>query len=164
MAGPYKITDAARVWGRAWYEQTWTSRSTSLDDERLDGYIARKQTHLHKLAIVLAAAARDDLVIEIDDLMLANTMLESVEGDLDKVFSRIGRTEDSLQSERFIQYLKRKGDCSYESAYRYIHSYFPNFKDFESILAGTVRAGYITMTQKGSEFWLYYSGPKDTPT
>ena len=162
LCGPYTITEEGRKWGRAWYERTWTTRTADLDDERLDGYIARKQTHLHKLAIVIAAADRDALVIEQDDLILANTMLESVEGDLDKVFSRIGRTEDSLQSERFIQFIRRKGECSYESAYRYIHSYFPNFKDFEGILAGSVRAGYITLMQKGAEFWLKYSGPKET--
>jgi hypothetical protein len=88
-------------------------------------------------------------------------MLESVEGDLDKVFSRIGRTEDSLQSERFIQFIRRKGECSYEDAYRYIHAYFPNFKDFEGILSGTIRAGYVGLMQKGSAFWLKYTGPKE---
>ena len=158
LVGPYSITEEARIWGRAWYEEVWKTRPPELDDDRLDGYLARKQTHMHKLAIVLAASRRDELFITGEDLQLANTMLKSVEADLSKVFSRIGRTEDSLQSERLVQYIQRRVECPYLDAYRHIHSYFPDFRDYEGILSGCVRSGLITMFQKGSDFWLKYTG------
>jgi hypothetical protein len=162
LTGPYAIERSAREWGRDWYERNWTQASSVSDDDRLAGYVARKQTHLHKLAIVIAASERDELVITKDDLILAETMLTSVEGDLDKVFSRIGRTEDSLQAERFIQFIRKKeSGCAYEEAYQYIHAYFPDFKAFEGILSGAVRAGYVTLGQKGNQFWLTYTGPKE---
>lgn len=158
LCGPYEISEAARVWGRAWYERLWNARSETLSDDRLEGYVARKQTHMHKLAMVLAAARRDRLVILDEDLIIADQMLATTEEGLDKVFSRIGRTEDSLQSERFVQYIKRKSPCSYKEAYLNIHSYFPDFRDFEGILTGAIRSGLISMRQSGDDFVLVYTG------
>lgn len=143
LVGPYTITAEARAWGRDWYERFWKAASSRMDSQMLEGYAARKQTHMHKLAMVISAAQRDDLVIEKDDLQLANSMLEDAETDMPKVFSRIGRSETSLHAERFIDYVKRKGNVSYEDAYRYMHVNFPDFRDFEGVLAGAVRSGQI---------------------
>jgi transcriptional regulator with XRE-family HTH domain len=73
-----------------------------------------------------------------------------LEADLDKVFSRIGRSEESLQAERFIAFIKRHGKISYTKAYHHIHSYFPDFRDFEGILAGAIRSGLIRMRFEGN--------------
>lgn len=159
LVGPYTIDESARVWGRDWYEKLWTeARHADLQDDRLDGYVARKQTHMHKLAIILAASCRDELVITRDELQLADTMLRSTEADLSKVFSRIGRSEDSLQSERFIQYVRRRGLCPYDEAYLHIHAHFPDFREFEGILSGAIRAGLIGLVQSGSTMMLKYTG------
>ena len=120
------------------------------DEEYADGYVARKQTHLHKLAMVLSASRSDDLVISIEDLVLANAMLEETEKKLDMVFSRIGRSEESLQAERFIDFIKRQGRVPYTKAYKYIHSYFPDFRDFEGVVTGAVRSGVIRMEFTGT--------------
>lgn len=151
LVGPFTITEEARVWGREWYEKFWRAAASRMDDQMLEGYAARKQTHLHKLAMVWAAAQRDSLIITAEDLQLANTMLEDLETDMPKVFSRIGRSEESLQSERFIAFVEKKGAIPYEEAYRTIHAYFPDFRDFEGILNGAVRSGQLvlTMTTKG---------------
>lgn len=163
LVGPYTIDESARVWGRDWYEKLWTeARHADLQDDRLDGYVARKQTHMHKLAIILAASCRDELVITRDELQLADTMLRSTEADLSKVFSRIGRSEDSLQSERFIQYVRRRGLCPYDEAYLHIHAHFPDFREFEGILSGAIRAGLIGLVQSGSTMMLKYTGTDGT--
>lgn len=145
LAGNYKLAPAAIEWGTTWYEWHYKNRPEALDDERFGGYIARKQTHIHKLAIVLAAAQRDELIITAEDLVLANTMVTDLEKDMPKVFSKIGRTEESVNAEKFIQYIQLKGEVPYEEAYHFIHRYFPNARDFESIVAGAIRAGYIEL-------------------
>ena len=109
------------------------------------GYAARKQTHMHKTAMVISASRSSDRVITAEDLQLANNMLLDLEADMPKVFSRIGRTEDSMQAERFIEYVIRKGSVSYEEAYRMIHLYFPDHRDFEGILSGAIRSGQIEL-------------------
>lgn len=154
LVGEYELDREAIAWGTEWYEKLWQSRPDNLEDDRLDGYVARKQTHMHKLAMILAASQRDELVILKDDLIVADTMLASTEADLGKVFSRIGRTEDSLQVERFLGYVRRKGKVSYDEAYRVIHASFPDFRDFEGILSGCLRAGYVRMDQVGNSFYI----------
>ena len=152
LVGPYTLTAEARDWGRAWYERMWTTQNERIDDDRLDGYLARKQTHMHKLSLILSASRGDEQVIELGDLVLADKMLETTEKDIDKVFSRIGRSEDSLQAERFISFIKRHGKegLPYIKAYQHIHSYFPDFRDFEGVLAGALKSGQIKMFFKGN--------------
>lgn len=146
LAGPLVITPAAREWGRGWYESFWKDAVSRMDDQMLEGYAARKQTHLHKLAMVLSTSRSNDLIIQRDDLEIADAMLLDVEADMHRVFSRIGRSEESLQAERFIEYVKRHGPVAYDKAYKMIHTYFPDFRDFEGVLAGALRSGQIIMT------------------
>lgn len=154
LCGPFKISAEARTWGRAWYESFWKSAADRMDDQMLEGYAARKQTHLHKVAMVLSASRGDSLVIEEEDLKLANVMLEDIEQDMHKVFSRMGRTDDSMQAERFIEFVRKKAAIPYEEAYKMIHVYFPDFRDFEGILAGAIRSGQLRLDLRGDGMWL----------
>lgn len=151
LAGPYALAPEAIAWGTAWYEQHYKSRPPELDDDRFGGYIARKQTHIHKLAIVLAAAQRDELVIKAEDLATANRMVTDLEKDMPKVFSKIGRSEESVNAEKFIQYIQSRGTVPYAEAYQFVHRYFPFARDFESIVAGAIRSGYLTLDLSSAE-------------
>ncbi len=154
LVGPFTIDATARDWGRAWYERFWKDAASRMDDQMLEGYAARKQTHMHKVAMVLSASRGDSLIITIDDLQLANTMLEDLEADMHRVFSRIGRTEDSMQAERFIEFVRRKGSIPYHDAYKMIHIYFPDFRDFEGILAGAINSGQLKVATTAAGIFL----------
>lgn len=154
LCGEYKLEPDARAWGKVWYEELWTAQASSTSAEILDGYIARKQTHLHKLAMILAASQRDRLIITKDDLELAHTMLTETEKDLLKVFSRIGKTDEALHAEQLITMIRRRKAMPYTEAYATIHNHFPNFSDFEGIVAGMLRAGFVTLEQRGNDFWF----------
>ena len=145
LAGPYKLSEEAIEWGEAWYETHYKRENSLSNDDRFGGYLARKQTHLHKLAMVLAASSRDQLTITVEDLATANIMITELESDMPKVFAKIGRTEQSIQAERFIKYVEKMGRLSYIDAYKFIHTHFPDSKDFEGILTGAMRAGYLRM-------------------
>jgi hypothetical protein len=145
MTGPFSLTTNARAWGASWYENFWGDAVSRMDDQMAQGYAARKQTHMHKVAMVISASRSSDRVITADDLQLANNMLLDLEADMPKVFSRIGRTEDSMQAERFIEYVIRKGSVTYEEAYKMIHLYFPDHRDFEGILSGAIRSGQVEL-------------------
>ena len=154
LCGPITITEEARAWERARYENFWSVDALDMNTALLEGYAARKQTHLFKTAIICSASHRDDRVIDLDDMQLAAKMLDDLEPDMQKVFSTIGRTEDSIQAERFIEYVRKKGQIPYDEAYRMIHSYFPNFRDFEGILSGAVRSGQLSLKATGMGFML----------
>ena len=158
LCGEYLLSQDARAWGEAWYKHHWEIAAGEVEDDRMDGYMARKQTHLHKVSMVLAASRRDALTIEVADLETAEAMLNLTESSLPKVFARIGKTETSNQADRLISYLAKRGDSTYEAAYRYIHAAFPDFRDFEGILNGLVRAGMIEMKTTQTGFNLKYRG------
>lgn len=145
LNGPFKLTERARAWGEAWYQHHYEHPPKHLQDERFGGYLARKQTHLHKLAMVLAASGGDDLVLTEDHLALANKMISDLELDMPKVFSRIGKSEDSVQADRFVEFVCKNSPCTYMAAYAYIHSAFPFVKDFEDIVKGALAAGLVRM-------------------
>ena len=164
LVGPVIISEEARAWGRDWYEKMWSHKAKEMENNQIDGYLARKQTHMHKLALVLSVSRGDSLVIERNDLILADNMLTATEGNLDKVFSRIGRTEESLQTERFIGFVKRHGKVKYAKALQFIHSHFSDFRDFEGMLKGCIQAGYIKLSFDGpnpsEDAVLIYVGPQ----
>jgi hypothetical protein len=154
IAGEYRLTDKAVEWGEAWYKHHYTHRPEGLDDDRFGGYIARKQTHVHKLAMILAAAQQDDLKITEEDLAAADTMMTDLERDMPMVFSKIGRTDESLQVDRFLGFIRKVGKIKAEDAYRFVHSYFPQSKDYEEVLKGAMRAGFVEMRQIGGDLWI----------
>ncbi len=145
LAGPIKLTPDAIAWGSAWYKELWTGAKSHYNDDKLMGYIARKQTHMHKLAMVLAASYKDDMTITAADLQKADKMLASVEISLDKVFAQIGKSDMANQSEKFIGLIERRGAILYAEAYRLVHSYFPDARDFEGVLAGAIRSGQLEL-------------------
>ena len=154
LSGEYKLTADAIAWGEAWYKRHYTVRSASLDDDRFGGYVARKQTHIHKLAMVLAASSGDMMEITSDHLTIADQMVTDLEPDMSFVFSKIGKSETALYAERLVWFVHSKGAVPYHEAYRYVHSYFPSMRDFEDVLAGCVRAGYLKLEQSGSVVML----------
>lgn len=147
--GEYRLTPEAEAWGEAWYKQHYSGpRPKSLDDDRFGGYFARKQTHIHKLAMVLAAATRDDLVITADDLQLADTMVTDLEPDMAQVFSKIGKTEDSYHMDRLLSFIRRHGEIPFTEVFRFSHSQFPSAREFEDVFRGLVSAGYVKVVHK----------------
>lgn len=158
ISGEYKLSREAIMWGEAWYSEHYRNRPASLDDERFGGYIARKQTHIHKLAMVLSAAQRDDLTISVDDLKTANVMVTDLEADMPGVFSKIGRTDISVQAERFLKYLAQKREVPYTEAYRFIHAYFPSNREFEDMMQGCIKTNQCRLENRSGTYWVVYTG------
>ncbi len=143
LVGPYSLSPEAIEWGDIWYKFHYEHPPKHLQDDRFGGYLARKQTHIHKLGMVLAASRRDEMVITHEDLALANTMISDLEFDMPKVFAKIGRSEDSIQAERFLDFVAKNQPVEYMTGYQYLHRSFPYVKDYEGIVAGALKAGLI---------------------
>lgn len=156
LIGPMRLTPEARKWGEEWYQNLWTVEYKNIEDDRLEGYLSRKQSHVHKLAMILSASAGDSMLIEAEHLQIAVAMLSATEKDLPLVFSRIGRSEDSMQAERLLAFIERSSPVPYAVAYRYIYTYFPSFRDFEGVMTGLIRSGQIRVDMNGSEPMLVF--------
>lgn len=154
LVGEYKLTPAAYKWGEAWYESHYRNKKMHLDDSRFGGYIARKQSHIHKLAMVLAAATSDQLAITDEHLALADSMVSDLEQDFAKVFSRIGKSDTSVHVDRLLEYIEKRGRTPYQELYHFVHSHFPKARDFEDVVAGCVKSGKLRLIREGSNIFV----------
>lgn len=160
LCGEYKLTDAARAWGTEWYRLHWTSaKSSYMASERFAGYFARKQTHLHKLAIVLAAAKRNTLIIEEEDLIEANTLITELEVDMQHVFSSIGVSQGAKISTEILALIRNNKEITLKDLWRLCFNTTAQ-KDFQDAVKAAVEAGYVKVTQTGSDKVLKYIGPR----
>lgn len=154
LTGEYKLSPDAVLWGERWYQHHYTYRPANLDMDRFGGYISRKQTHIHKLALVLAASEGDRPVILPHHLELAHTMVTDLEPDMQFVFQRIGRSQISLYVDKLVTFVHERKTVKLSEAYRHVHSYFPSMREFEDAVAGCVRAGYIILQQQAGDAQL----------
>lgn len=154
LVGGYRLTPEAIEWGEAWYLETQTNRPAHLSDERFGGYLARKQTHVHKLAMVLAAAQRDELCILPADLSSASEIVTSLEHNMVKVFSKIGQKDTAGHAQRFVAYIRARKEVLFEEAYRYVHPYFPDANAFTQMVEGTIRSGQLRLEMREGKSYL----------
>lgn len=143
LVGPMTIEEPARAWIRSWYKELWTTAAQEVENDRRDGFIARKQTHLMKLAMILSVARGDSMVIELRDVQLANLMIESTQGGLEKVFAALGRSELSANTEKLVQFIRRFGKVEFHKAYQHVHAQFPDAREFEAVITGLAKSGQI---------------------
>ena len=106
LSGSYVLSPAARRWGEIWYAMLWSKRPADMANDRYSGYLSRKQTHMHKLAIVLAAAQRDQLVIEEADLIEADKLLAIIEPHMIKVFESVGVVDESKHIANILAHVR----------------------------------------------------------
>lgn len=161
IKGPYELDPQTVLWGEKWYEAHYKNRPAHLDNERFGGYIARKQTHIHKLAMVIAAAQRDERVVLMEDLESANALVSALETSMPQVFSQIGRTDNSRHLEEMLGYIRSRKTVSYTELYRNVIRIFPSARELEDSLAMAVRAGYVRISANGTEqyvTWVHADG------
>lgn len=158
LKGPFVLLPEAIAWGEAWYKEHYEKRPTHLDNERFGGYIARKQTHVHKLAMVVSAAKKSTLEISAEDLQVANAIITSLESDMPRVFDRIGMTSETRGAGLLVARAKlaNGGILSNEL----FHDLFRemSYDDYESALKSAVAAGKVVLLPSEKGFVVKATG------
>lgn len=146
LLGPFQLTPAAKAWGKDWYERFHKSESKHLDSTVIGGYIARKQTLSHKVAMCLSASRGDSLVIEKEDLERAVSLITELEPFMPMVYSRIGLSPEADAGNQIIEFIKRNGNSvAFMPLYRYMHRHFPKPDQFTEILKGLADSAQIRL-------------------
>lgn len=150
MIGEYHLTPEAITWGEAWYAKHWESRPAHLDNERFGGYLARKQTHIHKLAMVLAASKSSDLWVTEENLSFAEGMMTSLERDMPAVFSTIGQTDVTRGQSELVKLVLIKRQIPQSTLYRLLYRTM-SAHEFHNALNSAVLAGYLRIEVQGRD-------------
>lgn len=157
LFGEFRLEEKAKVWGRDWYNNLWNNLPEDLNNDQFAGYLARKQTHLHKLAMVLSVSQDNDLAIKEHHLQHANEILEVIEGDMPRVFARIGDSIITRCSTEIRFLVESQPGISVTQLYKYLFRKVSH-REFAEALAGAVNAGFVQMRQVNNLMQYYPVG------
>lgn len=90
LTGEYRISTEADSMYDTWYKAKVVNPNTT-GDPRLNGYFERKEIHVLKVAMLVAASKRDELVITGEDMDLTFKLFDEVEVAMPKVFANVGK-------------------------------------------------------------------------
>jgi hypothetical protein len=147
LSGNYMLTPDARRWGEDWYERLWRTRPADMANDRYSGYLSRKQTHIHKLAIVLAASQRDQLLIEEADLIEADALLTIIEPHMIKVFESVGVVDESKHIANILAHVKAYKWIEGNDLFNFLRNNMTE-RDFKNALRIAVAQGLIEVESR----------------
>lgn len=149
LCGPFQLTEEAFRWGENWYANQ-PKATAALASGRYAGYLARKQTHLHKLAMILSAAQRDDLTITHEDLMEAAAILSTTESSMIRVFESVGVVDEAKFLAEIVTFIRAYGWITPRDLYHgNCHSIMAE-RDFRTAVRHAIDGGLIeVVTQNG---------------
>lgn len=154
LEGPMILTPEAIDWGRNWYEKHYTTKR-QLTGERFDGFYARKQTHLHKLATILSVARGDTLRITAAHLKEANDMLLTVEKDLASVIDNVTNKQISTTHKReILSIIAGEGGIDRDELYGQLYQMMSG-PDFDKALSDLGKAKRISIRPKGGKTMIH---------
>lgn len=160
LKGPIVLSQPAVSWGTEWYESHYQNKPKHLDNDRFAGYLARKQTHIHKLAMVLSASYKDELVITAEDLKTASLIVTSLEEDMPQVFDLIGVQGQAKFSQEVVMLIKSYGTIPQPDLFRLCFKSM-SWQDFQNAIVAGVNSKQIVATNGQHGVTLTYIGVKE---
>lgn len=160
MRGSFTLSPEAKILGAEWYDMNWTNPEEHLKG-RLSGYRARKQTHIHKLAMILSASESDDRIITGIHFSTALAAMAGIEADMLEVFNQIGRGKAIRHMEEALALIMLRGRISKMELWRKM-MHFITLKEMQEVIDGLVAGGFIIIRNEGGIFMLIYI-PQEKP-
>lgn len=155
LCGEYQLDPDAIKWGDEWYRHHNNGGLPAhLASARFDGYRARKQTHIHKLAIILAAAKRNKLIITREDLQEAESYITSLEQDMLHVFNSIGVHQTAKVTSEVVTLIKNNETITYQTLWQKCWQTMDH-QQFVNSLKAAVEAGQITKEALGNNDYKF---------
>ena len=162
LRGPMELTQEAEDWGVQWYE-AHAATLANPPMPKLAGYYARKQTHLHKLAMIISASRRNDLVIEKDDMEEALARLEDAEKSMNRIYRSIDVDPRMSIAAEMYDKIKKEGELSKSALYRTFEHQLTS-ENFDTLINSLVAAKRIELEQRGGSLYVVHkktNGAKD---
>jgi hypothetical protein len=148
--GEFDMTEEAYEWGDELYQRMWKSNYGGLDPEKFGGYWSRRQSHIHKLAMVICAATGDTKLITKDHLAFASQCVQTLEPEMSRIFSAIGRDDLARHFDFVESLIRRVGSIEYAKLFIAVSSRLPTNDAFEQCLVALQRQNRIKLVQEGN--------------
>lgn len=152
LVGEFTLTKEAYEVGIEWYKRNAERLSRSTNDA-MSGYVARMQTHIHKLAMVLSASRRSDMQITARDLADSIKIIESLEQSISPITRSIDSTSVMQVAQEITSIVHAKGRIRRSELYQmFFHRL--TAKEFSELLESAIAAGEIYQATSGITVWV----------
>ena len=142
LRGSFALTEEAREWGTEWYKELWTNPPENIASERFQSYRSRRQTHLHKVAMVLSAAQGDDRIITLEHMVIAEEMLQLAEHHLVTIHESIVSSEKIEAYRLILKTMRRVTSISKNELFNQLSTRI-TYQEFTQGLEAAVFAGHV---------------------
>ena len=157
MCGEFHLTPDATAYGVKWYEDHYTTaKNKELDNDRFAGYLARKQTHIHKLAMVLSVSEGSSLRIEASHLDAATQIVTALEQDMPRVFAHIGLQGATKHTHDLLGIIRAFKEIEKAQLLRTVLQHMSG-QEFAEAIQSLVVAQLVRIEQRGNEIWVKHA-------
>ena len=138
-----KVRNMMEDWYRAYAD-------TVEGDERVAGYYQRKHIHVHKVAMILSVAERDDKIITEAHFNKAVEILEETEKKMPRALSSIGRNPFASDLEAILDYINMEGSVTKKQL---IKRFYHNLesRQLEELVSSLVVMGDLVADRRGKD-------------
>lgn len=149
MSGQYTLSPDAKVWGTKWYAEHYERIKTEAAGVQMQGFMARKQTHIHKLAMVLTAAKHEGTIIEMEELQLADKLVSGLESNMAQIFETISAREETQPVSDLLTVVRRYEKIPMDQLFRLLIQKM-TYTEFKGALESATIAGYVLCKSEGN--------------
>lgn len=112
MVGTMRFDSLALASYERWYiqeEQRTASGNPAVKDSRFSGYVARRATHVKKVAMACSAARSNSMTISEVDFSRALQLLVQAERNMSDVFGKVGRAANAEMTQEVLNFIQQRG-------------------------------------------------------
>lgn len=153
MIGEFTLSAEAKEWGIAWYEDH-CAKLEKAKVESFRDYAVRKQTHMHKIAMVISASQKNELIIDAETLQVAEKVLSQAEIEMNNVFKHVGSTPEGMAIHEVVAIVTATGGIGLQELYQHFMGKF-TAERFSLVIESCIISGQIRKVQKGDTMMLY---------
>jgi hypothetical protein len=163
LVGEFSISKEGKLWGEKWYEDHWKSKHEDLPAEQFGGYLSRKQTHIHKLAMILSASQSDELVLHRSTLEASAAMVEALEAEMPKVFDKIGRSPMTKALGDLVDICVAESPIEQQALFRKMARQI-TWQEFSQTITSAVNGGFVNLQNVSGKLMVFPGQGKAPPT
>lgn len=142
MMGEFSMSGSALEWGCDWYTRERDELRKGGLQGLEAGFRARKQVHLHKLAMILAAS-EGHMSIGAEHLIEADSRLQDIEADAHRALNVVKQTEVTGDAMQLVGLVRPRGQIKKRELFRLMITEGMSWDRFQTALENAVRAGYV---------------------
>jgi hypothetical protein len=139
------MTEAAYKWGEKWY-MAYRDKQRKMGSSTEAGFYERKQTHLHKTAMVICASKGKFPVISVAEMEEADFKLGQLEEDVRNIFGFVGQSNISKTAREIIEVLTRTGPVLKREMFRRYFFRTMSSKEFDEAMTSAIESGTVIVS------------------